>query len=89
MAAMGWTLGKGLVVLVTKEDGGAMSARVITVVAVYSAVGLRDPDMDARLGKAMMAGPARWQAVKRLRRDAHEASDACWIHGATCCLSTE
>ena len=89
MAAMGSTLGKGLVVLVTKEDGGAMSARVITVVAVYSAVGLRDPDMDARLGKAMMAGPARWQAVKRLRRDAHEASDACWIHGATCCLSTE
>jgi hypothetical protein len=66
-----------------------MSARVITVVAVYSAVGLRDPEMDARLGKAMMAGPARWQAVKRLRRDAHEASDACWIHGATCCLSTE
>jgi hypothetical protein len=45
--------------------------------------------MDACLGKAMMAGPARWQAVKRLRRDAHEASDACWIHGATCCLSTE
>jgi hypothetical protein len=43
MAAMGSTLGKGLVVLATKTDGGAMSARVITVVAVYSAVGLRDP----------------------------------------------
>jgi protein-L-isoaspartate(D-aspartate) O-methyltransferase len=85
MAAMGSTLGKGLVVLIT----GAMSARVITVVAVYSAVGVRDPDMDARLGKAMMAGPMRWRAVKRLRRDAHELSDACWLHGATCCFSTE
>jgi protein-L-isoaspartate(D-aspartate) O-methyltransferase len=88
MAAMGSTLGKGLVVLVTR-DADAMSARVITVVAVYSAVGLRDPDMDARLGTAMMAGPARWQAVKRLRRDAHEPSDACWIHRAACCFSTE
>jgi hypothetical protein len=58
-------------------------------VAVYSAVGLRDPDMDARVGKAMMAGPGRWQAVKRLRRDAHEASEACWIHGTTSCISTE
>ena len=48
-----------------------------------------DPDMDARLGAAMMAGPARWQAVKRLRRDAHESSDACWIHRPTCCFSTE
>jgi hypothetical protein len=45
--------------------------------------------MDARVGKAMMAGPGRWQAVKRLRRDAHEASEACWIHGTTCCFSTE
>jgi protein-L-isoaspartate(D-aspartate) O-methyltransferase len=85
MAAMGSTLGKGLVVVIA----GALSARVVDVVAVYSAIGVRDPAMDARLGKAMMAGPMRWQAVKRLRRDAHELSDACWLHGATCCFSTE
>jgi protein-L-isoaspartate(D-aspartate) O-methyltransferase len=99
MAAMGSTLGKGLMVLVTNDSTarlnpyttstGAMSARVGTVVAVYSAVGVRDPDMNERLGKAMMAGPVRWQAVRRLRRDAHEPSDACWVHGATCCFSTE
>jgi protein-L-isoaspartate(D-aspartate) O-methyltransferase len=104
MAAMGSTLGKGLVVLITNDATvrladsakatsvknpdtthvGAMSTRVVTVVAVYSALGVRAPDMDGRLGKALMAGPARWQQVKRLRRDAHEPSDACWVHGATC-----
>jgi protein-L-isoaspartate(D-aspartate) O-methyltransferase len=88
MPAMGSTLGKGLVVLVT-NDAAAMSARIVTVVAVYSAVGVRDADMNERVGKAMMAGPARWQAVQRLRRDAHEPSDTCWLHGATCCFSTE
>ena len=27
-----------------------------------------------RLGKAMMGGPLKWQAIKRLRRDVHEAA---------------
>jgi protein-L-isoaspartate(D-aspartate) O-methyltransferase len=99
MPAMGSTLGKGLVLLITNDAGSppplvsaprsAMSARVVTVVAVYSAVGVRDPGMNERVGKAMMAGPAQWQAVKRLRRDAHEPSSGCWVHGATCCVSME
>jgi protein-L-isoaspartate(D-aspartate) O-methyltransferase len=88
MPAMGPTLGKGLVILVTKDDGGQLAARVITVVAVYSAVGVRDPEMNDRIGKALMAGPAQWRAVKRLRRDAHDASSSCWLHGTSCCFST-
>ena len=88
MPAMGSTLGKGLVLLATKDDAGELAARVITVVVVYSAVGIRDPEMNDRLGKAMMAGPARWMAVKRLRRDTHEPSESCWLHGGSCCFST-
>ena len=44
--------------------------RVLTVVAVYSADGVRDPAMNGAIGAALMAGPARWQGVNRLRRDA-------------------
>ena len=87
MPAMGSTLGKGLVLLVT-NDSTSMSARVVTIVAVYSAIGLRDSQMNERVGKALMGGSQKWQAVKHLRRDPHEPSDACWLHGPTCCFST-
>jgi protein-L-isoaspartate(D-aspartate) O-methyltransferase len=88
MPAMGPTLGKGLVFVLTREDETSLAARVLTVVAVYSAVGLRDEQLNAALGKAMMAGPAQWQAVQRLRRDRHEPAASCWYHATTCCLST-
>jgi protein-L-isoaspartate(D-aspartate) O-methyltransferase len=87
MPAMGSTLGKGLVFLLTRTDG-TIGARVMTMVAVYSAIGLRDERLNADLGKAMMGGPAAWHAVKRLRRDAHDREASCWLHAATCCLST-
>lgn len=87
MPAMGSTLGKGLVVLVTREDAD-FAARVMTVVAVYSAIGLRDPALNDRVGRALMAGPMQWAAVKRLRRDAHERSESCWYHGDRFCFSS-
>jgi hypothetical protein len=85
---MGSTLGKGLVILVAKDETGAFAARVITVVAVYSALGIRDPAMNERIAKAMMGGPVQFMAVKRLRRDTHEPDASCWLHGASCCFST-
>jgi protein-L-isoaspartate(D-aspartate) O-methyltransferase len=87
LPAIGSTLGKGLVLLVTRDHAGAFAARVITVVAVYSALGIRDPEMNNLIGQAMMAGPARWMAVRRLRRDAHEPEASCWLHGRSCCVS--
>jgi protein-L-isoaspartate(D-aspartate) O-methyltransferase len=87
MPAMGSTLGKGVVVLVTKDADSSFSARIVALVAVYSAVGVRDSAMDERIGKALMTGPAHWQAVKRLRRDPHEPEPPCWLHRDACCLS--
>jgi protein-L-isoaspartate(D-aspartate) O-methyltransferase len=87
MPAMGATLGKGLVLMMTKEDETLLSARVVGFVAIYSAVGLRDEALNERLGKAMLAGPQRWQAIARLRRDAHEETASCWLHGDTFCLA--
>ncbi len=87
MPAMGATIGKGLSWLITKTTASDFSARVVGLVAVYSALGVRDEQLSARLGKAMMLGPQKWQAVTRVRRDAHEESDACWMHASGFCLS--
>jgi len=88
MPGMGSALGKGVVILVTKEADDRLAARVVTIVAVYSALGVRDEAMNERIGKALMAGPAKWMAVKHLRRDPHEAEAACWLHAGACCFST-
>jgi protein-L-isoaspartate(D-aspartate) O-methyltransferase len=88
MPGMGSALGKGVVILVTKEADDRLAARVVTVVAVYSALGVRDEAMNERIGKALMAGPAKWMAVKHLRRDPHEPDAACWLHAGACCFST-
>ena len=87
MAAMGSNIGKGLVLLLTRQETGDFSVRVLTVVAIYSAIGLRDAELNDRLAKAMMGGPVKWQAIKRLRRDLHEAGPDCWLHGPHFCFS--
>ncbi len=88
MPAMGSTIGKGVVMLVTHESRGEWSAGAQTVVAIYSAVGVRDEKMNERIGNALRSGPARWMGVRRLRRDAHEPVESCWLHGPTCCFSS-
>jgi protein-L-isoaspartate(D-aspartate) O-methyltransferase len=87
MLAMGSTLGKGVVLKVERTQADTFAARVAGVVAVYSALGIRDEAMNERIGQALMGGPMKWQTVARLRRDAHEPSASCWLHGHTSCFS--
>jgi len=87
MPAMGSTIGKGLALLLTKHDVAELAVRMIGFVAIYSAVGVRDEGLNASLGKALMGGPAQWQRITRLRRDIHEPSSACWLHGPTWCFA--
>lgn len=85
MVPMG-NIGKGLVMMIARS-GNELSARVNGFVAIYSATGLRDEALNQQLGKAMMGGPQKWMSVSRLRRDAHDASAACWMHAPAFCLS--
>ena len=80
-------IGKGLVLLVTRSEDGTFAARVTGFVAIYSAVAIRDDSINEQLGKAMMLGPQKWQAISRLRRDTHERSASCWLHGPGFCFS--
>lgn len=83
---MALTLGKGVLVVIERTaDGAAYRADVLSFVAIYSAVGLRDEEIAVRLGQAMRR--TSFPALTRLRRDPHESSPDCWLHGDRFCLS--
>lgn len=82
--SMSDTIGKGIVILATR-DGDALPTRVVNMVAIYNAEGLRDHTLNERLGKAL--GRGDWMTVKHLRRDEHAESPACWLHGEGFCVS--
>ncbi|HEX5109080.1 MAG TPA: hypothetical protein VFV95_11560 [Vicinamibacterales bacterium] len=84
MPAMG-SLGKGFMALLTKSADGSFSARTLSLVSVYSGVGLRDEALNASLGAAMMRSP--FPTFSRLRRDPHDAGPSCWLHGPAFCFS--
>ena len=80
-------IGKGMMLSV-KRNGAVWTARLGIPVAIYSFVGeARNDDMQAKLGKAFMAGT--FTRVSRLRRDAHEPGATCWLHGPTSCLGVD
>jgi protein-L-isoaspartate(D-aspartate) O-methyltransferase len=83
IGAMG-PIGKGFVIKLSKRVD-AFDAAIVTMVAIYSAIGIRDPELNNRLGEALRRNT--FPAIKRLRRDAHEPSLACWLHDSAFCLS--
>jgi protein-L-isoaspartate(D-aspartate) O-methyltransferase len=83
--AMG-SIGKGVMAMITRRAGDAFDARILTFTAIYSGVGaVRDSALNEQLGQALMRTP--FPRLTRLRRDPHEASADCWLHGSGFCLS--
>ncbi|HEX5071489.1 MAG TPA: methyltransferase domain-containing protein [Vicinamibacterales bacterium] len=86
MPAMG-PIGKGPLVLMSRgADPSVFSARMLTFVAIYSGVGLRDAAIEPALGAALSKNP--FPPLKSFRRDAHGPGPACWLHTDHGCLST-
>jgi protein-L-isoaspartate(D-aspartate) O-methyltransferase len=79
-------ISKGVLVMITRNGNDAFDARVLTFVAIYSGIGLRDDGLNEQLGKALMRMP--FPRLQRLRRDAHVQSAECWLHGDRFCFST-
>ena len=77
-------IGKGWLLLLTKESDASFTARPMTMVAIYSALGLRDEGMNAELGQAMQKTP--FLRALRLRRDPHDKGADCWFHGPAFCF---
>jgi protein-L-isoaspartate(D-aspartate) O-methyltransferase len=85
MPVMG-PIGKGVMLALSRRDGD-FDVRTLTGVAIYSALGIRDADLNDQLGRAFLRGP--FPMLKRLSRDAHDASSACWFHTPRFCLSSD
>ena len=71
-------------VLMARRSGGEWTARVSSFLAIYSLIGVRDAQMESALGRAL-ASHALARAT-RLRRDVHDATATCLLHGATTCV---
>jgi protein-L-isoaspartate(D-aspartate) O-methyltransferase len=84
--AMAPTIGKGLMLLLSRKAAGTIDARSIGFVAIYSAVGIRDAAVNDHIGHALKANP--FPALKCFRRDRHDVSSSCWLHTPYGCLST-
>jgi protein-L-isoaspartate(D-aspartate) O-methyltransferase len=77
-------IGKGLLVLLTRIGDGEFTARTLSYVAIYSAVGLRDEALGAQLSASMLRGTP----VTRLTRRAHAQTAACFLHSPDWCLTS-
>lgn len=77
---------KGTVVTIRRE-GDCYPARAAGMVMIYALVGGRDEAMNQQLATAF--GRSVMPAITHLRRDRHEPSAACWLHGETTCLAAD
>ena len=83
MPGMG-SIGKGPLVLFIRQADGTFSAQVLTFVAIYSALALRNDELNRRIGEALQRNP--FPRLTRLRRDPHQQNASCWLHDAEWCL---
>ncbi len=77
--------GMGFMLKVTYERQ-SYAARFLSPVMIFPCIGSRNEEANQRLLDAMKRGT--WGSVQSLRRESHEPSDTCWLHGDNFCLST-
>ncbi len=77
--------GMGFTLKVTFESQ-SYAARFLSPVMIFPCIGSRNEESNQRLRDAMKLGT--WGSVQSLRRESHEPSDTCWLHGDNFCLST-
>ncbi len=84
-AVAGMNAGMGVMVKIAREPNG-LSARIISAVGIYSCTTVRDPDLEAPLKNALEN--RELLKLKSVRRDEHEQTDTCLVHGRNICLSS-
>jgi protein-L-isoaspartate(D-aspartate) O-methyltransferase len=75
-------IGKGVLVVLTREADGDFAARTLSYVAIYSAIGLRDEALGAQLAASMLARVP----FTRLTRRPHMQTNECFLHTTEWCL---
>jgi protein-L-isoaspartate(D-aspartate) O-methyltransferase len=82
--AMNATVGQGVMTKIVRECGG-YSAELVTPLAIFSGVSMRDSELEPLMLKALTSGGLL--KLKSVRRDAHEPAGSCVLHGKEVCLS--
>jgi protein-L-isoaspartate(D-aspartate) O-methyltransferase len=78
------TRGVGVMAKIIRERD-QFSAQIVTPVAIYSCTSARDPEREPQLKVTMTNGAL--MKMKSLRRDLHEQTDTCLVHGPQVCIS--
>lgn len=78
-------VGRGAMMKVGRAGEG-FSAEMVTYVGIFSCTSVRDAEMNGLIGKALAEGAMA--KVRSLRRDAHEQTDSCVVHGDAVCWSS-
>lgn len=79
-------IGKGPMILLSKQEvSDALAAKIIGLVAIFSAICVRDEATNRLVGQALSRGP--FVTLKSFRRDAHAADSSCWLHSPHGCFS--
>lgn len=77
--------GRGVFARISRLQRG-FAARVISFVGIYSCTSVRDPQLDAALGKAFATGALL--KMKSVRVDPHDTIDSCILHREGVCVSS-
>ncbi len=78
--------GVGHMLKVVRSDRG-LSARFIGPVGIFHCEGARSEGGESQLRDAFSRGGEG--SVRTLRRDRHDVTTTCWLHGEGFCLSLE
>jgi protein-L-isoaspartate(D-aspartate) O-methyltransferase len=73
-------------VLKAKRELRGYAARFVFTTQIFDCVGGRDAELSKRLHDGFKRGA--WRLVQSLRREPHDPSKSCWLHGDGFCLST-
>lgn len=77
------SIGKGMMTLVTRRaNDWKAEVKPMMPVAIYSLKDVRDETLGTLVGQAMMTGAL--MKATRIRRDPHEPSASCVVHGPAC-----
>jgi protein-L-isoaspartate(D-aspartate) O-methyltransferase len=76
---------QGVMAMIRRTNDGELAAEILSFMAIYSAIGLRDHEIEMRLGQALRR--TSFPNFTGVRRDAHEIAPSCWLHTGRTCLS--
>jgi len=79
------TVGVGVMAKIVRQ-GNRFLAQMVTPLAIYSCTTMRDAQRESLIKAAMTTG--KLMNLKSVRRDVHQPSDTCLVHGDDVCVSS-